>query len=191
MRKRVVVGGVVVIGIAVVVGLRLTHVLGGQTPSTTYLTATAAVTDIVDTVSVTGSVQPVETYALAFGQAPTRNPAPSTKTSSTGGSVTAAGPTWTVKTVDVKPGETVAAGDVLASADTTDAAAALATAQLNLSAAKAKLDAEFDPGLEQRQGEGEARDHAGEQAALTGADRPVADRGGRAARGVAGAERAR
>ncbi len=142
MRKRVVIGGVVVVGIALVAGLRLTHVLGGQTPQTTYLTATAVTTDVVDTVSVTGSVQPVETYAFAFGQAPTRNPRPSS-TGSGPSSVAAA--TWTVKTVEVKPGDAVAAGDVLASADTADAEAALATAQLNLTAAKAKLDADSSP----------------------------------------------
>lgn len=141
MRKRVVVAGVVVVAIALLAGLRLTNVLGQPAASVTYLTAAAAVADVVDTVSVTGSVQPVETYAFAFGQAPVRNPKPSPA----GGSTGAAGQSWTVKAVEVKAGDTVAAGAVLATADTADAEAALATAKLNLSAAQAKLDADSAP----------------------------------------------
>jgi multidrug efflux pump subunit AcrA (membrane-fusion protein) len=86
-------------------------------------------------------VQPVETYALAFGQAPTRNPRPSTGGPSTGPTAQQ----WTVATVSVKAGDPVAEGAVLATADTADAQAALDTAQLNLDAAKARLALDAKP----------------------------------------------
>lgn len=140
MRKRAVLG-VAVIVVALAVGFGLTRLLGGSAPTVTYLTATASVTDVVDTVSVTGSVQPVETYAFAFGQAPVRNPKPSTP----GAAVGAAGQQWTVKEVHVQPGDTVIAGQVLATAETADAQAALDTAALNLDAAKARLQADSSP----------------------------------------------
>ncbi len=139
-RRAVIVGGMVVAGVALVGAVTLGRSLGSQAPAVTYLTATASVTDVVETVAVTGSVQPVETYGLAFGQAPTRNPKPSPSTS-------AAPPaqTWTVETVNVKAGDAVVAGAVLATADTSDAEAALATAKLNLAAAKARLAADAKP----------------------------------------------
>ncbi len=139
-RRAVVVGGVVIAGVALVGAVAISRSMSSQAPAVTYLTATAAVTDVVDTVAVTGSVQPVETYALAFGQAPTRNPKPSS-------SVAAAQPaqTWTVATVNVKAGDVVVADSVLATADTSDAEAALATAKLNLGAAKARLATDAKP----------------------------------------------
>jgi len=141
VRKRLVIGGVVVLAVVVVGGGLAARSLGTQAPGVTYLTATAAVADVVDTVSVTGSVQPVVTYALAFGQAPARNPKPSATGSST--SPTAA--QWTVSAVNVKAGDAIAEGAVLATADTLDAQAALTTAQLNLTAAKAKLALDSKP----------------------------------------------
>jgi len=140
VRKRVVLGGVVIVAV-VVAGIALARLLSPQTPGVTYLTATASLADVVDTVSVTGSVQPVETYALAFGQAPVRNPRPS----AAGSPASATGPLWTVATVNVKAGDTIAQGAVLATADTSDAAAALAMAQLNLAAAKARLAQDSQP----------------------------------------------
>ena len=141
VRKRLVIGGVVAVAVVVVGGGVLARTLSPQTPGVTYLTASASLADVVDTVSVTGSVQPVETYALAFGQAPVRNPKPS----GTGSSSSPAGQQWTVATVNVKAGDTIAQGAVLATADTSDAAAALATAQLNLDAAKARLAQDSKP----------------------------------------------
>ena len=140
MRKRLVVGGVAVVGIVLVGGAIAVRSMGGQAPAVTYLTATAGIADVVDTVSVTGSIQPVDTYGLAFGQAPVRNPKPAA--SGAGGSAAAQ---WTVETVSVKAGDPVVAGAVLATADTGDAQAALTTAQLNLDAAKARLAADSTP----------------------------------------------
>jgi multidrug efflux pump subunit AcrA (membrane-fusion protein) len=140
VRKRAAVAGVVVAGVVVAGGVAVARSIASQPPAVTYLTATAAVTDVVDTVSVTGSVQPVETYALAFGQAPVRNPKPS----AAGGASAVAQP-WTVATVNVQAGDNVASGMVLATADTSDAQAALDTAQLNLDAAKARLKADSAP----------------------------------------------
>lgn len=141
MRKRVVVGGAVALVVVVAGGALAAGALRGQAPTVTYLTATAAVADVVDTVSVTGSVAPVSTYGLAFGQAPARNPKPSV----TGSSSSPTAQQWTVETVSVKAGDTVAQGAVLAKADTADAEATLATAQLNLDAAKAKLALDSKP----------------------------------------------
>jgi macrolide-specific efflux system membrane fusion protein len=141
VRKRLVIGGVVAVAVVAVAGGTLARSLGSQTPAVTYLTATASVTDVVDTVSVTGSVQPVETYSLAFGQAPTRNP----KASATGAGSAAIAQQWTVETVNVKEGDSVVEGAVLATADTADAQKALDTANLNLAAANARLAADSKP----------------------------------------------
>ena len=140
MRKRLVIGGVGVLAVVLVGGGLLARSTS-QTPGVTYLTATAAVADVVDTVSVTGSVAPVVTYSLAFGQAPARNPKPSATGSAT--SPTAA--QWTVSAVNVKAGDAIAEGAVLATADTSDAQAALTTAQLNLTAARARLTLDSKP----------------------------------------------
>ena len=141
MRKRLVIGGVVAVALVAVGGAVLVRTLSSQAPAETYLTAVAAVGDVVDTVSVTGSLQPVETYALAFGQPAVRNPGPS----AVGSPATPATQQWTVATVAVKAGDTVARGAVLATADTADAKAALATAQLNLDAAEARLASDSAP----------------------------------------------
>jgi macrolide-specific efflux system membrane fusion protein len=154
------VGGAVVLAIGVVGVVVAVRSLGGQASTVTYLTATATVTDVVDTVSVTGSVAPVETYALAFGQAPTRNPRPATA-----GAATPAGQQWTVQQVAVKAGDTVAAGVVLAVADPADARQALSTAQLNLAAAKARLALDQAPVT--------ATSRAKAKLAVTQADRAV------------------
>lgn len=141
MRRRWVVGGIAVAVVAVAGAGLLLRSLGSQAPAVTYLTATAAVADVVDTVSVTGAVEPVETYALAFGQAPTRNPRPTVAS----GVTTPAAQQWTVQQVMVKAGDRVASGAVLAVADPSDAQAALDTAQLNLDAAKARLATDSAP----------------------------------------------
>ncbi len=140
MNKRAVaIGGVVVVGIAIVGLATIGGSLGGQTPDVTYLTATASVADVRDTVSVSGSVQPVDSYGLAFGQEPVRSP----KAASTAG--TSAAARWVVATVNVSAGQEVKAGDVLATADTGDAEVALTVAQANLAAAEAKLKTSEKP----------------------------------------------
>ncbi len=141
MNKRAVaIGGVVVVGIAVVGIATIGRSLGGQTPEVTYVTASAAVTDVRDTVSVSGSIQPVDSYGLAFGKEPVRSP----KAASTAAD-NPTGKLWTVATVDVEAGQAVKAGDVLATADTEDAELALVVAKANLASAAAKLKTDESP----------------------------------------------
>jgi multidrug resistance efflux pump len=141
MSKRgVAVGCLLVVGI-VVVGLAVAGMtLGNQPPKIVYLTAKAVVTDVRDAVSASGTVQPKDTYALAFGEAPVRS-----AKANAASTAAAAAPRWTVDTVDVVAGQSVKAGDVLAAADTTDAGLALDLARANLEAAKARLKADEHP----------------------------------------------
>jgi HlyD family secretion protein len=142
MNKRAVaVGGVLVVG-SLVVGVAVAGQLSaGKTPAITYLTARASVQDVRDSVSITGSLQPVDTYGLAFGEAPVRSP----KAAAAAAGGLSAAPAWTVETVNVKAGDTVKAGDVLAIANTDDASVALAVAKANLEAAKARQKADEAP----------------------------------------------
>ena len=140
MNKRAVaIGGVVVVGIAVVGLATIGRSLGSQTPDVTYLTATASVADVRDTVSVSGSVRSVDSYGLAFGAEPVRSPKAAAPTGASVASL------WTVTTVDVAAGQTVKAGDVLATADTGDAELTLTVAKANLAAAQARLDTSEKP----------------------------------------------
>jgi len=107
-----------------------------------YLTAAAAVTDVVAQASATGSLQAVTTYGLRFGEAPrpasssTSSSASSSSASSGSGSSTAV---WPVSTVTVAVGDVVTRGQVLATADTSDANTQLLLAKANLAAAQARL----------------------------------------------------
>jgi multidrug efflux pump subunit AcrA (membrane-fusion protein) len=139
-KRAVVIGGVLVVGVAFVGLATVGGLLGSRPPGTTYLTATASVMDLRDTVSISGSIEPVDTYGLAFGEAPNRSPKPATNAA---GSTTA--PEWTVASVDVQAGDAVKAGDVLAVAETGDAGLALDVARANLAAAEAKLKADQSP----------------------------------------------
>jgi multidrug efflux pump subunit AcrA (membrane-fusion protein) len=108
----------------------------GGTATTQYLTSQAAVADVVEEVSATGTIEAATVYALAFGSAPTEV----TTTTSTGATASAGGgTTWIVDSVAVTPGQAVKAGDVLATADATGAQLALAVAEANLASAKARL----------------------------------------------------
>jgi macrolide-specific efflux system membrane fusion protein len=140
MNKRAVaIGGVVVVGVAIVGLATIGGAIGGRTPEVTYLTATATVADVRDTVAVSGSVRSVDSYGLAFGEEPVRSPK---ATPATGTSIASS---WTVLTVDVAAGQAVKAGDVLATADTADAEVALTVAQANLAAAEARLKTSEKP----------------------------------------------
>lgn len=98
-----------------------------------FLTATVARQDVVQQVVATGNAQAAVVFNLAFGT----DPVVSTGSATTGAG--GAGGTWLVKTVAVAVGDRVAAGDVLASADTSVAAAAVELAKANLAVAKARL----------------------------------------------------
>ena len=103
-----------------------------------FLTANATVGDVTDDVAATGTLASTESYGLLFGADPylvAGNDAPATDG------------TWPVTDVAVKAGDTVAAGDVLATADTAELVRELemATADLrsaNISVAIAKDDLE-------------------------------------------------
>lgn len=101
-----------------------------------YLTALAAATDVVDEVVGTGSIAPNASYSLSFGAVPTLTG--STSASGTGGSSIA----WPVEAVAVTVGQQVKAGDVLATADATDAKTQLAINRATLKAAEARLVAD-------------------------------------------------
>ena len=112
-----------------------------------YLTAAVSRGNVTQQVVATGSVRSAATYNLAFGS----DPVLSTSTSSSSSSSTAtstsssaanngtSSSSWLVTKVNVAVGDRVASGDVLATADTANAKAALDTAKANLAVAKAKL----------------------------------------------------
>ena len=146
-RKVIAVGAVVVLGVAGIA--TVSGAFAARTPSTTFLTATATTMDVRDSVAVSGAIRPVDTYALAFGAEPVRSQGTATTATSLGATTAAAavtgGGAWTVETVGVAAGDAVKAGDVLATADTSDADQALAVASANLVAAKARLKADEKP----------------------------------------------
>ena len=102
-----------------------------STSSTKYITAAATREDVVKSVVATGTVGPVSTYSLAFGAPPT--------TSSTGSGSGSSTVTWNVQTVSAVIGQAVKKGDLLATADPSDANLALTIAQASLASAQAKL----------------------------------------------------
>jgi HlyD family secretion protein len=100
---------------------------GGATSD--YLTAAATRTSVAEQVVATGNARAAVTYDLAFGSDPVLS----------GGAAAATGGTWLVETVAVAVGDTVAAGDVLATADTSSAQADVAVAKASLAVAEARL----------------------------------------------------
>ncbi len=95
---------------------------GAATAATSFLTATASMTDVTDEVAATGTVQPAQTYALSFGAGPVITDAgsASASSSSNGSSSNAsngASVAWPVTAVNVKVGDRVNKGDVLATAE--------------------------------------------------------------------------
>jgi len=108
-----------------------------------YLSATASVADVEAQVVATGTLQPARTFALAFGGAPVvtaasasgaangSNPAATTGSSSQ---------SWTVSSVKAVVGQEVQAGDVLATASTTQIDAQIAVAAAQVTDAETKVD---------------------------------------------------
>src|SRR5438128_2523886 len=88
--------------------------------ATTYLTGTAAVSDVTDDVAATGSIASSTTWSFAFGSAPTTGTESTTATQDG---------TWTAKTVSVKVGDVVKKGQVLATATNATLAADLVAAK--------------------------------------------------------------
>ncbi len=134
-------GLLVAVGVGAV-GLVVFQPSLGGTPSTEYLTSTATVTDVIEEAVATGSVSSTATYGLAFGADPQKVASTSTgSTGSTASTGNASGSAaWEVTAVNVKVGDKVKAGDLLASAASPDATAQLAVAQANLATAQARLE---------------------------------------------------
>ena len=124
-----------------VVGIGAIVVAAGGLPTTSasttqYLTGAATTGDVTNDVAATGTVAPSASYGVSFG-APAHLAGATTNAGST---------TWTVTDLKVKVGDTVKAGQVLATADTADlkrqladAKTAVDTARIGLRAAKASL----------------------------------------------------
>ncbi len=81
----------------------------GTATGTEYLTANAAMGDVTDEVAATGSLAAATTYGLAFGSAPWLIEGDTEAQASEA--------SWPVTDVSVKPGDTVTAGQVLATAN--------------------------------------------------------------------------
>jgi len=131
-------------GLLVVVGIGAAAfaVIGpsiGGTAATQYLTSQATVTDVLDQVAATGTVEATTTYALAFGSAPTVASTTTSAAASSSGANSGGGVSWTVESVEAAAGQAVAAGDVLATADASSAATDVAVAEANLASAQARL----------------------------------------------------
>jgi len=108
----------------------------GSSPTSEYLTATVTRTDVAKTATASGTLSAHGTYGLSFGSAPQ----PISSTATTGSSSSAGGGTaWLVETVTATVGQKVKAGDVLATANSTDAQLQVTIAKANLAAAKARL----------------------------------------------------
>ena len=132
-------------------GLAIAASLGtfgaSATAASTFLTAQAAVADVVNQVAATGTVAPTTTYSLAFGAAPSTTAVASSSSSSSSSAQGSSTVTWPVETVAVKVGDRVTKGQVLATASTTDlqaqvddAARAYRTAQIQLAQAQTQVD---------------------------------------------------
>ena len=111
--------------------------------STQYLTAQAAVGDVIAEVAATGSVAPATSWGLSFG-----NVAHAASSSSSSSAAGGASTTWPVTALKVAVGDRVTKGQVLATAATTDLEAqianalrALRTARIQLSQANDQLSA--------------------------------------------------
>ena len=101
----------IAVGVAAL-GVSVGGLGAGTTTATEYLTSDAALGDVTDEVAATGSLAAATSYGLAFGAAPwlvvDSEDAPASETA------------WPVTEVSVKPGDTVTAGQTLATADTTE-----------------------------------------------------------------------
>jgi len=95
-----------------------------------YLTANATVGDLTDDVAATGTIAASESYGLVFGVDPYVVG---------DGDAPVSTDKWPVTKVDVAVGDTVAAGDVIATADTSDLKRQLATATADLRSAQIQL----------------------------------------------------
>jgi RND family efflux transporter MFP subunit len=106
----------------------------GNAASSTFLTAQATRTDVLKQAVATGSVAAHATYGLGFGRDAALIPSGSTSSGATSTG------TWVVDSINVKLGDRVTKGTVLAASNDADARLALQIAQADLAAAQSKLD---------------------------------------------------
>jgi macrolide-specific efflux system membrane fusion protein len=138
---------VLAIIVLLVVGGAAIFVASGGLPasaaaSTTYLTANATIADVSDDIAATGNVAAATSWNLAFGAAPTTgtSAASSSSSSSSGGSTG----TWAVVDVTATVGDSVKAGQVLATARNTTLAASITAAKNSLTSAHLQLESAQD-----------------------------------------------
>jgi macrolide-specific efflux system membrane fusion protein len=105
----------------------------GRAAASSFLTQPVTRDTVVQDAAATGTVEPSESYGLAFGASPRL-------LGSDDASEPASGRTWRVATVDVAAGETVEAGQVLARADTTELEAEIADAERALAVAREQAE---------------------------------------------------
>jgi RND family efflux transporter MFP subunit len=103
----------------------------GASSAQQYLTATAARTNVVQQAVATGNVAPAALYGLAFGR--------SAEIIESAGSGSASTGSWTVADLKAAVGQAVKKGDVLATADESDAKAAMESAKAALQSAQQTL----------------------------------------------------
>ncbi len=106
----------------------------GSAATSQFLTARATRTDVVQQAVATGSVAAHATYGLGFGRDTALIPSGATSSGATSTG------TWIVSAINVKLGDRVTKGTVLASSDDANAQLAVQIAQADLTAAQSKLD---------------------------------------------------
>jgi macrolide-specific efflux system membrane fusion protein len=126
----VIVVALLVVGVGAV-GLAVTRGSTGAGQTSQYLTTAVTRRDVVDSAVANGSVSSALSYAMAFGAAAV----PIVGSSSSTGTGSGGSTTWRVTGVKVAVGDSVTAGQILASADPTDLNGQLATAKTQLRAA--------------------------------------------------------
>jgi macrolide-specific efflux system membrane fusion protein len=107
-----------------------------------YLSATASVADVEAQVVATGTLQPASTFMLAFGSPAVVTPASAPGASNASSAATGIGSSstsWTVSSVTAVVGQEVKAGEVLASASTTEIDAQIAVAAAQVTDAETKV----------------------------------------------------
>ena len=107
----------------------------GAAAATTFLTATASITDVRDDVAATGAVASAAAWDLAFGSAPVTSGSTSADATGQGD----AGP-WTVASVEVAVGDTVRKDQVLATASNAALARSIVAARNDWTAAALSED---------------------------------------------------
>jgi HlyD family secretion protein len=160
-RRRIVIAGVAIVVAALVVALATSDAFGSSASG--FRTATATTRDVASTLTAVGTVEPVSQASVAFA---------------VGG---------TVSTVDVALGDEVAAGQKLASLDTTSLAATLhekqaALARANLTLSKA-LNGESVGGSGSSGGRGTSNVSTSSPVSIVNASVNVGDQGPRGGAG--------